>query len=202
MKMKLLVAGALVVLVAAILYSVLGGSEAPPAADSISHSTPLLAVAKSPERPAREAAAVPPSAMPDAAVKLAPSLEPARDWKAKWEGIPLDKAGTSLSRKGQTTAFSRALSTAIRDELKKCGESRPAKIQQTMNVELFVEGTNDGYDVIGAEVARDAGVDQYTMRCVELAFEQQLTTPDAGGAPAERYHLEFPVMFMAADEQP
>lgn len=116
------------------------------------------------------------------------------DWKSRWDGIPLDEAGRSLSGRGQAKTFNHALHAAIREELQRCAAARPLQTEQQVSVELFVEATDNGYSVVGAEAPLDAGLDSYTRRCFELAFEAQLEIQDAGTTGGVLYHFSYPIL--------
>ncbi|GMU63665.1 MAG: hypothetical protein AMXMBFR34_54280 [Myxococcaceae bacterium] len=123
-----------------------------------------------------------------------PAAVEQRDWKSRWDGIPLDEAGRSLSGRGQAKTFNHALHAAIREELQRCAAARPQQVEQQISVELFVEATDNGYSVVGAEASPDSGLDSYTLRCFELAFETQLEIPDAGTTGGVLYHFAYPIL--------
>lgn len=127
-------------------------------------------------------------------------VQPPADWRAKWSSVPLDETGRSIKGKGRQTAFNHALHAAIRDDLLRCLEQYPPKVEQVVNVELFVEANASGYDVIGAEVQTDAGLEDYVARCFELAYETRLEIPDAGTTAGELFHFSYPILLRVRGE--
>lgn len=99
-----------------------------------------------------------------------------------------------MSGRGQAKTFNHALHAAIREELQRCAAARPLQTEQQVSVELFVEATDNGYSVVGAEAPLDAGLDSYTRRCFELAFEAQLEIQDAGTTGGVLYHFSYPIL--------
>ncbi len=120
------------------------------------------------------------------------ALEPS--WKERWRRVELDTHnGKSLGSPGIRKAFTRALQRESFAELKECVRNVPGF--RMLTATLYVEETSAGFTIHGAEVPRDAGLDVYARRCLELGFEKHLMIPPDAGTltPGKLYKLEFPI---------
>lgn len=195
---RILILLALIALAGAVWYAL----SAAPIADRPADSAPAGATAVAPAQLPRRFAAATPSPVPRPVVVGAPedAGSPVVDWKSRWHGIPVDEAGRSMTARGQTKAFNHALHEATREELQRCAAARPQQVEQQVTMELFVEATDNGYNVVGAEAPLDAGLDSYTRRCFELAFEAQLEVADAGTTGGVLYHFAYPMLLPGPPE--
>lgn len=199
---RVLIILALIALAGAVWFaSSAAPSTVEPSVDTPTRSPPPAARAevRRPLAPTTQSAQprpIPPAGALDAGQPL-----PVRaDWRARWQGIPLDEAGRSMTGRGQTKAFNHALHAATREELQRCAAARPQQVEQQVTMELFVEATDTGYNVVGAEAPSDAGLDSYTRRCFELAFEAQLEIADAGTTGGVLYHFAYPMLLPGPPE--
>lgn len=123
----------------------------------------------------------------------------------RWESIPLDPTGSSFGLDGERhnrfSPFNHALHAAARVEIMKCvGEMRRDQ-DHLLKMEMVIEATRAGYEVISTRLLGDAGVDAYTRRCLELAFEKQVEVPDAGVEPGKLFRVAYPISIWAKQTQ-